>query len=75
MKAFANTFTATWLDECVNLYPNNYLAGQDNEDHNGKLDSEVVVIKIVTKIKKHIFVPNIYLITLVSLKLSTYLQN
>ena len=45
IKALANTDTATWPDEFVKVYLNNYLAGQENEDCIGKLDSEVVVIK------------------------------
>ena len=45
IKALAKTDTATWPDEFVKVYHNNYLAGQENEDCIGKLDSEVVVIK------------------------------
>ena len=45
IKALANTDTATWPDEFVKVYLDNYLAGQENEDCIGKLDSEVVVIK------------------------------
>ena len=45
IKALANTDTGTWPDEFVKVYLNNYLAGQENEDCIGKLDSEVVVIK------------------------------
>ena len=45
IKALANTDTATWPNEFVKVYLNNYLAGQENEDCIGKLDSEVVVIK------------------------------
>ena len=45
IKALANTDTATWPDEFVKVYLNNYLAFQENEDCIGKLDSEVVVIK------------------------------
>ena len=45
IKALANTDTATWPDEFVKVYFDNYLAGQENEDCIGKLDSEVVVIK------------------------------
>ena len=44
IKALANTNTATWPDKFVKVYLN-YLAGQENEDCIGKLDSEVVVIK------------------------------
>ena len=44
-KALANTDTTTWPDEFVMVYLNNYLAGQENEDCIGKLNSEVVVIK------------------------------
>ena len=45
IKALANTTTTTWPDELVKIYLNNYLAGRENEDCIGKLDSEVVVIK------------------------------
>ena len=45
IKALANTDTATWPDEFVKVYLDNYLAGQENEDCIGKLDSEVVVVK------------------------------
>ena len=45
IKALANADTATWPDEFVKVYLNNYLAGQGNEDCIGKLDSKVVVIK------------------------------
>ena len=45
IKALANTDTATWSDEFVKVYLNNYLAGQENEDSIRKLDSEVVVIQ------------------------------
>ena len=44
IKALANT-TATWPDELVKIYLNNYLAGRENEDCIGKLDSEDVAIK------------------------------
>ena len=43
--ALANTDTATWPDEFVKVYLNNYLAGQENEDCIDKLDSEVVFFK------------------------------
>ena len=46
IKALANTATATWPDEFVKVYPNNYVAGQENEECIDKLDSEFVVIKI-----------------------------
>ena len=46
IKALANTDTATWPDEFVKVYLNNYLSGQENEDCISKLDSEVVVIKV-----------------------------
>ena len=39
VKALANTDTATWPDEFVTVYLNNYLAGQENEGCIGKLDS------------------------------------
>ena len=42
IKALANTDTSTWPDEFVKVYLNNYLAGQENEDCIGKLNSEVV---------------------------------
>ena len=45
IKALANTDTATWPDEFVKVYLNNYLAGQENESCIGKLDSEVVFFK------------------------------
>ena len=45
IKALTKTYTATWLDEFVKVYLNNYLAGQENEDCIGKLDFEVVLIK------------------------------
>ena len=45
IKALASTDTATWPDEFIKVYLNNSLAGQENEDCIGKLDSEVVVIK------------------------------
>ena len=45
IKALANTDTATWPDEFIKVYLNNYSAGQENKDCVGKLDSEVVVIK------------------------------
>ena len=43
IKALANTDTATWPDEFVKVYLNNYLAGQKNEDCICKLDSEDVI--------------------------------
>ena len=49
-KALANNDTATWPDEFVKAYLNNYLAGQENEDCIGSLDCEIVVIKVVTEI-------------------------
>ena len=45
IKALGNTDTATWPDEFVKVYLNNYLAVQKNEDCMGKLDSEVAVIQ------------------------------
>ena len=45
IKVLANTDTAIWPDEFAKVYLNNYLAGQENEDCIGKLDSEIVVIK------------------------------
>ena len=39
IKALANTDTATWSDEFVKAYLNNYSAGQENEDCIRKLDS------------------------------------
>ena len=41
IKALANTDTATWPDKFVKVYFNNYLAGQENEDFDCKLNSEV----------------------------------
>ena len=45
IKALAITATATWPDESVKVYLDNYLVGQENECFIGKLDSKVVVIK------------------------------
>ena len=45
IKALAITATATWPDESVKVYLDNYLVGQENEYFIGKLDSKVVVIK------------------------------
>ena len=45
VKALVKTDAATWPDEFVKVYLNNYLAGQENEDYIGKLDSEDVVVK------------------------------
>ena len=45
IKALANTDAATWPDEFLKVYLNNYLAGQENEDCIGKRDSEVIAIK------------------------------
>ena len=45
IKASANTDTATWPDGFINIYLNNYLGGQENENCIGELDSEVVVVK------------------------------
>ena len=45
IKALANNDFATWPDEFVKVYLDNYSAGKENEDCIGKLDSEVVVIK------------------------------
>ena len=42
IKALANTDTATWPDKFVKVYFNNYLAGQENEDCDCKLNSEVL---------------------------------
>ena len=33
IKALANTDTATWPDEFVKVYLNNYIADQENEDY------------------------------------------
>ena len=44
IKVLANTDFATWHDEFVKVYLDNYVAGQENEGCIGKLDSEVVVI-------------------------------
>ena len=46
INALANTDTATWPDEFLKVYLNNYVAGQGNEDCIRKLDSEVVVIQV-----------------------------
>ena len=45
IKALANTNTATWPDEFVKVYLNNYLAGKENYSSVRKLDSEIVVFK------------------------------
>ena len=45
LKAIANIDIVTWPDKFVKVCLNNYLAGQENEDCVGKLDSEVVFIK------------------------------
>ena len=52
IKALANTDTATWPDEFVKVYLNNYLAGQENEDCIGKLDSEVIKAQAGNKDKE-----------------------
>ena len=46
IKDLANTITATWLHEFAKVYQNKYLAVQENGDCIGKLDSEVVLIKV-----------------------------
>ena len=50
IKALADIDTATWSDEFVKVYLNNYLAGQESENCVSKLDSEVVVIQAQEKI-------------------------
>ena len=76
IKALVNIDTATWPDEFAKVYLNTYLAGLEKEDCIGKLDSQVVVIKVQDANKDiKTYVPYLYLITLVSLKLPTYLQN
>ena len=52
IKALANTDKATWPDEFVKVYLNNYLAGQENEDCIGKLDSEVIKAQAGNKDKE-----------------------
>ena len=47
IKPLANTNTATWPDEFVKLYLNNYLPGKKNDSSICKLDSEVVVCNII----------------------------
>ena len=42
----ANSDTATWHEESVKVYLNNYLAGQEHEDSIVKLDSVFVIIKV-----------------------------
>ena len=49
MKALANTNTATWPDEFVKVYLNNYLAGKENDSSIRKLDSEIVVFRAQDK--------------------------
>ena len=44
IKALANNDTATWPDEFVKVYLNNYLAGHGTKGCIGKLDSEVAFI-------------------------------
>ena len=44
-KIVANTDTATWSDEFVKVYLNNYSADQQDEDCICKADFEVIVIK------------------------------
>ena len=76
MKTLANTNTAAGSDEFVKDYLHNYLAAQKNENLIGKLDSEVVVIKAQDSNKdigtNFLY---LYLVTIVSLKLPTYLQH
>ena len=43
--ALANTNTATWFDEFVEVYLNNDLADKENDSSIRKLDSEIVVFK------------------------------
>ena len=45
VKPSANTNTATWPDELINIQPNNYLVGKENEECVAKINSEFVVIK------------------------------
>ena len=52
IKALANTDKATWPDEFVKVYIKNYLAGQENEDYIGKLDSEVIKAQAGNKDKE-----------------------
>ena len=49
IKALANTDAATWADEFVKDYLNNYLAGKENDNSMHKLDSEIVVCKAQDK--------------------------
>ena len=49
IKALANTNTATWPDEFVKVYLNNYLAGKENDSSIRKLDSEIVVFRAQDK--------------------------
>ena len=46
IKDLANTDTATWTDELVEVYCNNYLVGQENKDCIGKLDSEFMMLRL-----------------------------
>ena len=77
IKDLANTITATWLHGFAKVYQNKYLAVQENGDCIGKLDSEVVLIKVHDSNKdiETYIISYLYLITLVSLKLPTSLQN
>ena len=45
IKALANTNTATWPDEFLKVYLNNYLPGKENNGSIRKLDSAIVVFK------------------------------
>ena len=45
IKTSASTDTATWPDEFVKVYLNNYLASQESDVYIDKLDSEVVLFK------------------------------
>ena len=74
IKVLANIDSATWPDKFVKTYLNNYLSGEDNKDCNGKLVSEVFVFETQGN-SKDIEANAPYLVTLVSFKLPTYLQN
>ena len=75
IKALANTDTATWPDEFAKVYLNNHLAGQENEDCIGKLDSEVAVIRAQDGNKDIETNTCPISIPLVSLELPIYLEN
>lgn len=71
IKTLADTNTATWFDEFIKLYLNNYLAGQKNKDCLDKLDSEFVIKAQDSNKKIETNTSSIYLVKLFSFKLPT----